>query len=228
LRPWHHPIVRPHPPTFRFLNNDGPKSHFGLRSRSPVSDEISALSLNSTIPQASIDLLLAAICARNICAARIRGTTSEEGLAGSSPLQESENIMATFLMSLVSPEKMLFAEQVEQADLPGIEGDFGVLSGHAPIVSLLRPGIVTAFAGEVRERFVVLGGLAEFSNEELTILAESASLVADFDLAELKARIEEIQEGLAKKSAGDELDQAIALLDHYKSTQVMLSSTAAF
>ena len=136
--------------------------------------------------------------------------------------------MATFLTSLVSAEKMLFAEQVGQADLPGIEGDFGVLSGHAPIVSLLRPGIVTAFAGEVRERFVALGGLAEFSNEELTILAESASPVADFDLAELKAQIEEIEESLAQKSARDELDQAIALLDHYKSIQVMLSSSTGF
>ncbi len=136
--------------------------------------------------------------------------------------------MTTFLMSLVSPEKMLFAEQVEQVDLPGVEGDFGVLSGHAPIVSLLRPGIVTTIAGGSRERFVVLGGLAEFSNEELTVLAESASSVADFDLAELKAQIEDMQQSLAQKSAGDELDQAIALLDHYKSIQVTLSSTTAF
>ena len=136
--------------------------------------------------------------------------------------------MATFLMNLVSPERMLFAEQVEQADLPGMEGDFGVLSGHAPVVSLLRPGIVTAFAGEARERFVVLGGLAEFSDEELTILAESASSVADFDLAELKSRIDELQQSLSQKSAGDELDQAIALLDHYKSIQVTLAPATGF
>ena len=78
-------------------------------------------------------------------------------------------------MSLVSPESLLFSGQVDQVDLPGIEGDLGVLAGHAPIVVMLRPGIVTAVAGDIRERFVILGGLAEFSHAELTILADLAS-----------------------------------------------------
>ncbi|MFX5668386.1 F0F1 ATP synthase subunit epsilon, partial [Acinetobacter baumannii] len=51
--------------------------------------------------------------------------------------------MPTFQLSLVSPEKLLFAGEVVQVDLPGVEGDFGVLSGHAPIVAMLRPGIVS-------------------------------------------------------------------------------------
>jgi F-type H+-transporting ATPase subunit epsilon len=136
--------------------------------------------------------------------------------------------MPTFQLSLVSPEKLLFAGQVDQVDLPGVEGDFGVLAGHAPIVAMLRPGIVTAIAGSVRDKFVVLGGLAEFSQEELTILADSASSVEDFDLAGLKAQIDEMQESLAKKPAGDELDRAIALLDHYKSIHTTLAPTTAF
>jgi F-type H+-transporting ATPase subunit epsilon len=107
--------------------------------------------------------------------------------------------MPTFKVSLVSPEKLLFTDQVDQVDLPGVEGDLGVLAGHAPIVAMLRPGIVTAIAGSVRDRFVVFGGLAEFSKEELTILAESALSVDDFDLAGLKAQIEEMKEGLAKQ-----------------------------
>ena len=49
--------------------------------------------------------------------------------------------MPSFQLSLVSPEKLLFAGQVDQVDLPGVEGDFGVLAGHAPIVAMLRPGI---------------------------------------------------------------------------------------
>ena len=73
--------------------------------------------------------------------------------------------MSTFQISLVSPEKLLFAGQVDQVDLPGVEGDFGVLAGHGPIVAMLRPGVVTTIAASVRDRFVVLGGLAEFSNE---------------------------------------------------------------
>ncbi len=136
--------------------------------------------------------------------------------------------MSTFQLSLVSPESLLFSGQVDQVDLPGVEGDFGVLSGHAPIVAMLRPGIVTAMAGNVSERFVVLGGLAEFSDEQLTILADSASSVEDFDLAALRSKIEEIQQGLEKQPAGDELDRAIALLDHYKSIHISLAPTTAF
>jgi len=108
---------------------------------------------------------------------------------------------------------MLFTEQVEQADLPGIEGDFGVLSGQHRLCNGLRRRGSREIRGVGRSRGV---------------LAESASPVADFDLSDLKVQIEEMQESLAQKSAGDELDQAIALLDHYTSTQVMLSSTAAF
>jgi F-type H+-transporting ATPase subunit epsilon len=136
--------------------------------------------------------------------------------------------MATFQLSFVSPEKLLFAGEVDQVDLPGVEGDFGVLAGHAPIVAMLRPGIMAVIAGSLREKFVVFGGVAEFSKEELTILAESASSVEEFDLAGLKARIDEMQEELATKPAGDELDRDIAMLDHYKSIQTMLTVTSAF
>jgi F-type H+-transporting ATPase subunit epsilon len=136
--------------------------------------------------------------------------------------------MAAFLLNLVSPESLLFADQVNQVDLPGVEGDFGVLAGHAPIVAVLRPGIVTAITGSVSDKFVVLGGLAEFSQEELTILADSASSVEDFDLAGLRAQIEEMQESVAKKPPGDELDRTIALLDHYKSIHTSLAPATAF
>jgi F-type H+-transporting ATPase subunit epsilon len=136
--------------------------------------------------------------------------------------------VSTFQVSLVSPEKLLFADHVDQVDLPGVEGDFGVLAGHAPIVAMLRPGIVTVKTANTGRRFVVLGGIAEFSQAELTILAETASSVEDFDLAGLKSRIEEIEQSLPKKSIGDDLDRAVALLDHYKSIRASLVSTTAF
>ena len=136
--------------------------------------------------------------------------------------------MPSFQLSLVSPEPLLFAGQVDQVDLPGKEGDFGVLAGHAPIVATLRPGIVTAITGTDRERFVVYGGLAEFANAELTVLADSASSLEDVDLAELKARIDEMQENLAKTAPGDELDRALAVLDHYKSIHIHLAPATAF
>jgi F-type H+-transporting ATPase subunit epsilon len=134
----------------------------------------------------------------------------------------------TFQVSLVSPEKLLFSGQVDQVDLPGVEGDFGVLAGHAPVVAMLRPGLVTAIAGNIRDRFVVFGGLAEFSQDGLTILAESATSVEDLDLAALEAEIAEMQEGLAKQSPGAELDREIARLDHYKSIRISLAPATAF
>ena len=137
--------------------------------------------------------------------------------------------MATFSVNLVSPEKLLFSDHVDQVDLPGVEGDFGVLAGHAPIVAMLRPGIATIISGTVRVRFVVLGGLAEFSQgNELTILADSASSTDEFDLSEFKAQIEQMQADLANKSVGDELDSAIARLDDFKAIHVDLARTTAF
>lgn len=131
------------------------------------------------------------------------------------------------MINLVSPETLLFADQVQRVDLPGVEGDFGVLTGHAPIVALLRPGILTVVTGDARERFVVLGGLAEFSNEQLTVLAEEAFAAQDLDLSEFKMRIDEMQQGLALKPIGDELDQAVLQLDHYKSIHEALTLAAA-
>lgn len=136
--------------------------------------------------------------------------------------------MTRFQVSLVSPESLLFSGQVDQVDLPGIEGDLGVLAGHAPIVVMLRPGIVTAVAGDIRERFVIFGGLAEFSQEKLTILADLASSVDGFDLAGLKAQIGEMQENIAKQSAGNELDRAIAKLDHFKAIHTALAQATPF
>jgi F-type H+-transporting ATPase subunit epsilon len=136
--------------------------------------------------------------------------------------------MSTFKANLVSPEKLLFSDEVDQVDLPGLEGDFGVLAGHAPIVSALRPGFVVIRAADTQQRFVVLGGLAEFSKEELTILADAASTVEEFDLTDLMARIDVLQDNLAKISIGQELDRAMEQLDHYKSLHKSLTLTTAF
>src|SRR5215213_6837065 len=66
--------------------------------------------------------------------------------------------MATFTFDLVSPEKLLFSGEVDQVDVPGLEGDFGVLAGHAPIVSALRPGIMTVYVGGQAERITAQEG----------------------------------------------------------------------
>jgi F-type H+-transporting ATPase subunit epsilon len=136
--------------------------------------------------------------------------------------------MSGFQVTLVSPEHLLYADEVNQVDLPGAEGDLGVLAGHAPIVTMLRPGIATMIRDDARESFVLLGGLAEFSNGQLTILAETAAPVGEFDLAALKDRIDELENRLSQTAPGAELDNAIARLDHYKAIRVTLTQATAF
>jgi F-type H+-transporting ATPase subunit epsilon len=136
--------------------------------------------------------------------------------------------MATFEFSLVSPEQMVFFGDVDQVDMPGVEGDLGILAGHAPLVTLLRPGIATITIGGSITRFVVLGGLAELSRSGLTILAESAKALEDFDVAELKVIIERIEESLPTLAPGGELDRELARLDHFRSIDVQLTSATAF
>jgi len=136
--------------------------------------------------------------------------------------------MATFHFDLVSPEKLLFSGDVDQVDVPGAEGDFGVLAGHSPLVATLRPGILTVRGGASGERkIVVLGGFAEVSPEGLTVLANVAENVADIDRAMITTRIGELEQRIAKTPAGSELDKLIARLDHYKTIDRHLIGTAA-
>jgi F-type H+-transporting ATPase subunit epsilon len=133
--------------------------------------------------------------------------------------------MATFHFDLVSPEKMAFSGEVDQVDVPGAEGDFGVLAGHAPVVAAIRPGILTIFTGTEHQKVIVLGGLAEVSEKGLTVLADVATSLEELDRAKLAEQIAEMEEGLKEKQ-GDELDQALERLDHFKSIQHELSTTA--
>lgn len=133
--------------------------------------------------------------------------------------------MATFHFDLVSPEKLAFSGEVDQVDVPGVEGDFGVLAGHAPVVAAIRPGILTITTAGRHEKVIVLGGLAEVSERGLTVLADVATSLAELDRAQFAETISEMEEGL-KEHEGSELDHAIERLDHFKSIQQQLNSTA--
>jgi F-type H+-transporting ATPase subunit epsilon len=133
--------------------------------------------------------------------------------------------MATFHFDLVSPEKLAFSGEVDQVDIPGAEGDFGVLAGHAPVVAAIRPGILTVIVGGTHEKIIVLGGLAEVSDKGLTVLADVATSVDEIDKAAFADKISDMEAKLAEKE-GSELDRAIERLDHFKSIQHQLNSTA--
>src|SRR5258706_4221431 len=87
--------------------------------------------------------------------------------------------MATFHFDLVSPEKLLFSGEVNQVDVPGSEGDFGVLAGHAPLITTLRPGILVIYGERGALRIVVDGGFAEVGPGGLTVLADMAAPVGE-------------------------------------------------
>ena len=102
--------------------------------------------------------------------------------------------MSTFKFELVSPEKLLVSADVEQVVVPGAEGDFTVLPGHAPVMSTLRPGIIDVrLAGGKTQKLYVQGGFAEVDPGNLTILAQAATDVASAGpnwLAEERKRAE--------------------------------------
>jgi F-type H+-transporting ATPase subunit epsilon len=134
--------------------------------------------------------------------------------------------MATFQFDLVSPEKLVFSGEVDQVDIPGTEGDFGVLAGHAPVVAAIRPGFLTVFSGDRQEKIVVLGGLAEVSAKGLTVLADVASSIEDIDRAELARTIAEMETAIKQLADGSDLDKEIARLDHFKTVLQNLEGTA--
>jgi F-type H+-transporting ATPase subunit epsilon len=127
---------------------------------------------------------------------------------------------------LVSPEKLVFSGEVDQVDVPGAEGDFGVLQGHAPFVTTLRPGILTVHGATGAQKIVVLGGFAEVSAEGLTVLADLAETVEEIDRELITARITELEREIAKMEQGNELDKMIARLDHFKEVDRHLTGTA--
>jgi F-type H+-transporting ATPase subunit epsilon len=103
-----------------------------------------------------------------------------------------------FKFELVSPERLLVSEQVESVVIPGAEGEMTVMAYHAPVMTTIKPGVVTVkAAGGKEERFVVFGGFADILPSGCTLLAESAVHVDDIDRADLARRIQDAKEDAA-------------------------------
>jgi F-type H+-transporting ATPase subunit epsilon len=123
--------------------------------------------------------------------------------------------MATFHFELVSPEKLLFAGDVEAVVVPGIEGQFTVLKDHAPVMTVLKAGIVEIEETATKKtRLFVRGGFADVADGGLTLLAEQASPLEQFDAARLATEIKNAEEDLsdakteeARNLAAEKLDQ---------------------
>jgi len=130
--------------------------------------------------------------------------------------------MATFHFDLVSPARLLLSEEVTQVDVPGVEGDFGVLAGHAPVVATLKPGVMTVYASGGTQRFVVFGGFAEVSPSGMTVLAEVATPAAEVDRMAITTRIRELEESRNKLARDAKHDRTSEKIEHFRALERML------
>jgi len=106
---------------------------------------------------------------------------------------------------LVSPQRLLLSEEVDMVVVPGAEGDFGVLADHAPVISTVRPGIITVYQGNaVSERIFVAGGFAEVTAERCTVLAEEAERLGEIDRSAVEGQIRNLREDLGMAESDDE------------------------
>lgn len=130
--------------------------------------------------------------------------------------------MATFHFELVSPERLVFAGEVSQVDVPGEEGDFGVLAGHAPYIATLKPGVLTIYGDGGPQRVVVQGGFAEVGPTGLTVLAEQAVPAAEIDATMIAQAIKDTEEDLADADNDVSRDKARARLEQLNTLKSVL------
>ena len=127
-------------------------------------------------------------------------------------------------LQLVSPERMLLSQEADMVVVPGQEGDFGVLPGHAPLMCALRPGLLAVYNGnDVVARFFISGGFAEVSSDKCSVLVDAADNLSDLDEASVMKELSERQDDLKlvgeddKASAEKAVEIAQAKLDAIKS-----------
>jgi F-type H+-transporting ATPase subunit epsilon len=122
--------------------------------------------------------------------------------------------MATpFKFDLVSPERLLVSENVESVVIPGVEGEMTVLANHAPVMTTVKPGVVTVKpVSGAEERYVVFGVFADILPSGCTLLAESATAVKDIDRADLARRVQAAREDLNDAKDDDSRTKAESFL----------------
>jgi F-type H+-transporting ATPase subunit epsilon len=120
-----------------------------------------------------------------------------------------------FKFDLVSPERLLISEEVEAVIIPGAEGEMTVMANHAPVMTTIKPGVVTVKpAGGAERRFVVFGGFADILPAGCTLLAEEAVAVQDINRDDLSRRIQDAREDVSDAKDDASKAKAQEFLDH--------------
>ena len=110
---------------------------------------------------------------------------------------------------LVSPERLLRSGEADMVVVPGSDGDFGVLPGHAPVISTIRPGVIEIHeAGSGSEQIFISGGVCEVSTDRCTVLADEAVAVGDLDRSDLEHRLKIAEADLVDAKTDDQAHHA--------------------
>ncbi|PLX41003.1 MAG: F0F1 ATP synthase subunit epsilon [Hyphomicrobiales bacterium] len=121
----------------------------------------------------------------------------------------------TFHFELVSPVKLLFSAEAAMVVVPGVEGDFAVMPGHAPVISTVRPGMLDiSLPGGEKQRVFVRGGFADVAPDALTVLAEFALPESELDKTVLAQQIKNAQEDVDDAASDEARNRAQEHLDH--------------
>mgnify|MGYP001386889805 CR=1 FL=1 len=125
----------------------------------------------------------------------------------------------TFKFELVSPERILLSDVAEEAILPGAEGQFTVMAGHAPVVSTLLPGVITARLSASTKGIYIDGGFVEVNPESVTVLAEHAFIVEEADNRQLEEALRKAEASLADAKDDDALRHLNCAIEQLKGLQ---------
>ena len=117
------------------------------------------------------------------------------------------------LLEVVTPDKLIFSEYVDQVSAPGTEGDFGILPGHCPFLTTLRVGELEYRVGEKVRYISVLWGFTEVTPNKVTVLAEIAEKAEDIDVERSKQKVADAEAHLERGGIPSELEEAKSSLE---------------
>jgi F-type H+-transporting ATPase subunit epsilon len=123
-------------------------------------------------------------------------------------------------IEIVSPEQLLVSETAQSVTVPGSDGYFTVLGDHAPLMTTLKPGFITAVTAQGSQVFFVRGGFADVAPGGLTILAEQAMPISQFDPNSIDADIEAAELALAAASTIEEKSAATEVVDAWRNLKL--------
>jgi len=132
---------------------------------------------------------------------------------------------------LVTPERLMLSEMVEMVVVPGTEGNFGVLPGHAPLISTIRPGMIQIYEGQtVRRQIFIVSGIAEVTPERCTVLADEAVSLDTLDRGSIETDLRDVEGNLPSlreqvaRAADTDRERLLIELHRLEREQVVLQA----